>query len=124
MEAHRSLRNRQSQPHATGQPAARVIHEGDVVDVSDLDTVPHFVRQAAPHYPVMAARQRVETVILLTALVSENGDVLEVKVLRGDPRFGFQDEAIRAAKSTKFTAPMKDGKRVKTWFPIPVRFKL
>ncbi len=106
------------------QPAARVVHEGDVVDVSDLDTVPHFLRQATPRYPIMAARQRVETVILLTVLVSENGDVLEVKVLRGDPRFGFQDEAIRAAKSTKFTAPMKDGKRVKTWFPIPVRFKL
>jgi TonB family protein len=112
------------QPAAPAAALVPTVHEGDVVDVAELDTPPHFLRQSPPRYPPMAARQRVETVILLTALVNENGDVLDVKVLRGDPRFGFQDEAVRAAKSTKFTSPMKDGKRVKVWFPIPVHFKL
>ncbi len=111
------------QPAPAPVQAAPTVHEGDVIDVAELDTPPHFLRQSAPRYPPMAERQHVETVILLTALVSENGDVLDVKVLRGDTRFGFQDEAVRAIKSTKFTSPMKAGKRVKTWFPIPVRFK-
>jgi len=106
------------------QPAARIVHEGDVVDVSDLDTPPHVVRPAAPTYPIMAMRQRAEATILVTALVNENGDVIDVKVLRGDKRFGFEDSAVKAVRSTKFSAPVKDGKRVKAWFAVPIVFKL
>lgn len=109
---------------AEPQPVARVIHEGDVVDVSDLDTPPHVVRATLPAYPAMALRQRAEATILVTALVNESGDVIDVKVLRGDKRFGFEDSAIRAVRSTKFSAPVKDGKRVKSWFAVPIVFKL
>jgi protein TonB len=101
-----------------------VVHEGDVVEVSDLDTPPHVVRQSAPSYPPMAVRQRAEATILVTALVDENGDVIDVKVLRGDKRFGFEDSALRAVRATKFSAPMKDGKRVKSWFAVPIIFHL
>lgn len=109
---------------AEQQAPARVIHQGDVVDVSDLDTPPHVIRQAAPAYPPMAVRQRAEATILVTALVDENGDVADVKVLRGDKRFGFEDAALRAVRNTKFSAPVKDGKRVKAWFAVPIIFKL
>jgi len=105
-------------------PAARVVHEGDVIDIGDLDTVPSITRRAAPVYPVMALRQRIETTILVTALINERGDVIDVKVLRGDPRFGFEDAALRALRATKFSPAMKDGKHVKTWFPLPVTFHL
>ena len=111
------------QPVAPVQ-AARVVHEGDVVDIGDLDAVPSITRRAAPVYPVMALRQRIESTILVTALINERGDVIDVKVLRGDPRFGFEDAALRAVRATKFSPAMKDGKHVKTWFPLPVAFKL
>jgi protein TonB len=120
----------QSQPAAPAvaapapTPQAPAIREGDVVDVSSLDTVPRIVRGAKPQYPVMAQRQRVETTVLLTVLITETGDVADVRVLRGDPRFGFEDSAIRAARNTRFSPGIKDGKRVKTWFPIPFLFKL
>ena len=109
---------------AEPQPVARVIHEGDVVDVSDLDTPPHVLRATTPSYPAMAIRQHAEATVLVTALVNESGDVIDVKVLRGDKRFGFEDAAIRAVRSTKFSAPVKDGKRVKSWFAVPIVFKL
>jgi TonB family protein len=105
------------------QPVAHVVRQGDVVEVSDLDTPPHVVRQSAPSYPPMALRQRAEATILVTALVDENGDVIDVKVLRGDKRFGFEDSALRAVRGTKFSAPIKDGKRVKSWFAVPIVFK-
>jgi protein TonB len=60
----------------------------------------------------------------LTVLISETGDVLDVKVLKGDPRFGFNEEAIRAMRGAKFRPATKDGKRVKTWVPQPIDFKL
>jgi TonB family protein len=72
----------------------------------------------------MAIRQRAEATILVTALINENGDVIDVKVLRGDKRFGFEDSAVRAVRGTKFSAPIKDGKRVKAWFAVPIVFKL
>ena len=111
----------------TQAPAAapvKVVREGDVIDVGDLDSAPSITRHAAPVYPVMALRQRIETTVLVTALISENGDVIDVKILRGDKRFGFEEAAVRAVRATKFSVPVKDGKRVKTWFPLPVAFKL
>lgn len=112
---------------ADQQPApapARVVHEGDVIDVNDVDTPPRVARQGTLNYPPMAMRQRIETTIFVTALIDENGNVEDARILRGDKRFGFEDAAVRAVKSTKFTAPVKDGKRVKSWFPVPVQFKL
>ena len=40
-----------------------------------------------------------------------------LRIARGEPRFGINEAAIRAMKATRFSSPMKDGKRVKTWFP-------
>ena len=74
--------------------------------------------------PPRALRNRIETSVIVTALVSEDGDVIEVRVLRGDPRFGFNDAAMRALRTMKFTPPVKEGKRVKTWFPQQINFKL
>jgi len=99
------------------------VREGDVVDYAELDTVPKAVRAARPVYPPMAARQRIETTVMLSILVAETGEVAEVKILRGDPRFGFNDAAITALKRAKYTSPMKDGKRVRTWVPQMIQFK-
>lgn len=110
-------------PAPVQQAAAPAIREGDVIDVGSLDVLPRFTRPAKPTYPPMAARQRISATIFLTVLVSETGDVLDVRVLRGDARFGLNDAAVRAMRGAKFSPPMKDGKRVKTWFPQTIDFK-
>jgi TonB family protein len=113
----------QAQPEpAAPQPVA--VHEGDVVGYNNLDTAPQLVNKPRVLYPSLAMKQRAQASVILTVFVSENGDVLDVKVLRGDPRFGFNDEAMRAMRGTKFRPGMKDGKRVKTWVPQPIDFKL
>jgi protein TonB len=110
----------QQQPAAAG---VSQIHEGDVVDVTQVDVVPK--RTQNPHlvYPPMALRQKVESTVLTSVLISENGDVLDVKVLRGDDRFGFTDAAVRAVRTAKYSPAMKDGKRVRTWMPQMIQFK-
>ncbi len=119
----------QTQPAVSTQPPAPAVaqvvtvREGDVIDYGDLDKAPAVVRQAKPVYPPIAARQRIETTIFLSILISETGDVAEVKLLRGDPRFGFNDAAISALKRAKYSSPMKDGKRVRTWVPQMIQFK-
>jgi TonB family protein len=107
------------------QPAPVVpqIHEGDVVDVMQVDVVPKRTRDPRIMYPPMAMRQRIETNILATVLISEKGDVLEVKILRGDDRYGFTDAAVRALRAARYSPAMKDGKHVKTWLPQVIQFK-
>jgi TonB family protein len=118
----------QSQPVAAPvlqpQPAAVTIREGDVVDVTELDKLPQPLSVIHPFYPPLAAQQRAAATIIITALISENGDVTEVKILRGDPRFGFNEAAIRAMRAVRFTPAIKDGKRVKTWRPQSITFQM
>ncbi len=102
---------------------APTVREGDVVDVTELDRLPEPLSPIHPFFPPLAARQHAEATVILSALISENGDVSEVKILRGDPRFGFNEAAIRAMRAVRFTPPIKDGKRVKTWRPQSITFK-
>jgi len=111
-----------TQPQVTQAPVS-AIREGDVVDVLELDKVPQPLSEPRPYYPPLAVQQHAEAVIILSTLISENGDVTDVKVLKGDARFGFNDSAVRAMRAVRFTPPMKDGKRVKTWRPQTVTFK-
>jgi TonB family protein len=100
------------------------VKEGDIVKFDELDERPVLTMQPRVQYPPMAMRQRIESSVILTALISENGDVIDVNILRGDPRFGFNDAAARAMRTAKFRPGVKDGKRVKTWLPQPIDFKL
>lgn len=119
------VQSTQASVPAQQPPAAVVpqIREGDVVDVASLDVVPKRIRDPRVMYPPMAARQRIETSVLASVLISESGEVTEIKVLRGDDRFGFTDAAVRALKTARYSTPMKDGKRVKTWMPQIIQFK-
>jgi TonB family protein len=109
-------------PPALTQALVSTVREGDVVDVMELDKVPQPLSTPRPNYPPLAAQQHAEATVILSTLISENGDVTDVKVLKGDARFGFNDSAIRAMRVVRFTPPMKDGKRVKTWRPQSITF--
>lgn len=117
----------QLQPAVTAPAPAPVqaptVREGDVVDFSNLDSRPRPLKAIRPTYPMLAMKQKIAATIILTAFVNENGEVTDVKVLRGEPRFGINDAAIRAMRSTRFSSPMKDGKRVRTWFPQTIDFR-
>lgn len=104
-------------------PPPPAVHEGDIVLIGEVDTAPKRTRDPRIVYPPMAARQRIEATIITSVLVSENGDVLDVKVLRGDSRFGFNEAAITALRGAKYSPATKDGKRVKVWLPQMVQYK-
>jgi TonB family protein len=91
--------------------------------VTELDKLPQPTSEIRPYYPPLAAQQRAEANVIISALINENGDVIDVKILRGDTRFGFNDAATRAMRAVHFTPPIKDGKRVKTWRPQSIAFK-
>lgn len=104
-------------------PIVEQIREGDLVGINQVDQAPTPRTPIRPVYPPIALRQKLEATIYVTALISETGKVTDVKVLRGDSRrAGFDEAATRAIRNASFHPAIKNGVRVKTWFPIPIRF--
>ncbi len=104
--------------------AAPRVREGDLVAAGTEGLVPgRVLRRGTVPYPAVARAQHIEGTVILNVLVSETGQVLEVRVLRGRPA-GLNEAAEQIVRRSTFSPPSKDGVRVKAWTTVPVEFKL
>ncbi len=114
----------------TAQPvveaAPQRVREGDLVQIGTEGLVAaRILRRATVPYPPMARAQKVQGTVICSVLVSETGQVLDVRVLRGVARsVGLNEAAQTMMRRSTFTPPTKDGVRVKAWTTVPVDFKL
>ena len=95
--------------------------------VTDLDgLVPaRMIRRANVAYPPMARMQRVEGTVLVGALISETGAVMQTRIIKPiNKPVGLNEAAEQIVRRSSFSAPMKDGVRVKAWTTVPIDFKL
>ncbi|MFP5248058.1 MAG: energy transducer TonB, partial [Thermoanaerobaculia bacterium] len=111
---------------APAQPAVQRAREGDLVPTGTEGlTAPRMLRRGTVTYPAIARAQRIEGTVLTNVLVSETGQVLEVRILRGVNRpVGLNEAAEQAMRRSSFSPGTKDGVRVKAWVTVPVEFKL
>jgi protein TonB len=114
-------------PRATPTPnpaPAAPVRRGTLVDVNDPTVRPPvLVRQPAVAYPEMARQGRVEGEVELKALVDENGNVLQVTLVRTTrPGYRFEAEAERHIRARRYRPATKDGVAVRVWLPIIVKF--
>ncbi|MBV8519115.1 MAG: TonB family protein [Acidobacteria bacterium] len=107
-------------------PSTPATREGDLVAAgTDGLVAPRLLRRGVVAYPPMARIQRVEGTVVTNVLVSETGQVLEVRVLRGINRpVGLNEAAEQTMRRSTFAPATKDGVRVKSWVTVPVEFKL
>ncbi len=95
-----------------------VIREGDVVPYPLLDSKPRPVRTVSPTKPRFP---NLSGIVFLSVLVGPDGRVEQIKLIRGiHPR--YNEQAIKAVRKWKFTSPMKQGKRVRTWTTVTIKF--
>lgn len=75
-------------------------------------------------YPAIAEEQDIQGKVVLKFVVLENGSVGDVKVVQSlEPH--CDKEAVRVVKSLpRFTPGKQQGRPVKVWFTLPVRFSL
>jgi len=117
-------------PVPAPQPAAAApetprLKEGDLIPAGTEDVAAKMVRRANIPYPSLARVQRVEGTVLISALISETGRVLDAKVIRPiNKAVGLNEAALQIVRQSLFSPPMKDGVRVKSWTTVPVDFKL
>ena len=75
-------------------------------------------------YPAMAMENGVQGRVVVQFVVTKDGSVGEVKVIRGkDP--DLDKEAVRVVKSLpKFIPGKMNGQAVNVWYTLPINFKL
>jgi TonB family protein len=107
-------------------PAVARVREGDLVPVGTEGlTPPRITRRATTTYPPIAVAQRIQGTVITSVLVSETGQVLEVRVIRGVAApVGLNEAAVQTMRRSSFAPATKDGVRVKSWVTVPIEFKL
>ncbi len=99
------------------------VKEGDLVKIEDVDIRPSVTSKVLPKITIAAERVSAHGEILLSVLISETGNVLDVKLIRGVSKtLGMNEEAMKAVRKWKFSPALKSGKRVKVWMLVLVKF--
>jgi len=105
-----------------GVPKAEPPPPDKPVRVGGQIKAPRKVRDLAPTYPEVAKQARVEGVVILEAVISPQGRVTEVKVLRGSPL--LDEAAVNAVKGWAYTPTLLNGVPVPVVMTVTVSFKL
>ncbi len=114
---------RAAEPEPEPEPQEPQVQVGDLVKPGPGVTQPRVVRRASPTYPPVAARLNKEATVDVQVLVDENGEVQEARIGGDNPRFGFDEAALEAARASQFDPAEKDGVRVKMWTTIRFVFQ-
>jgi periplasmic protein TonB len=102
---------------------------------SSCDTVVEFVNCQNPPtvvstpkliYPEMARIAGLEGRVFVRVLISEEGRPMKAEIVKRIPadQTMFDKEAVRIAMESKYTAGVQNGRKVRVWMTIPVRFTL
>jgi protein TonB len=83
---------------------------------------PRRIVDVPPIYPPIAIAARKEGVVILEALLDENGHVNGVKVLRSEPL--LDDAAVQAVRRWRYTPTLLNGVPVPVLMTVTVRFSL
>jgi len=90
--------------------------------IGDGVSAPVLIYKLEPSYPDDLRDEKVEGIVLLSAVINTDGQVQNAAVEKGDPRFGAA--AIDAVHQWRFKPGIKDGKPVNVQARIEVNFKL
>ncbi|MEO8190646.1 MAG: TonB family protein [Acidobacteriota bacterium] len=83
---------------------------------------PKMLRVIKPLYPKLALRAHIGGIVLLRALVSETGQVLEIQVLKGVAG-GLTESAVSAVRGWRFEPATRGGAPIRAWTTIPIPFE-
>ncbi len=96
--------------------------KGPIHVVGDV-TEPVKVHEVKPQYTEIARKARIQGVVILQATIDKNGDVTDVKVLKG-LAMGLSEAAVAAIQQTKFEPATLNGKPVAVYYNLTVNFQL
>lgn len=105
------------QPPGTGRGGV------DAVPVSGNITPPVKIYYPQPQYTEDARRARIQGVVILEATINREGEVVDVRVLKGLP-MGLDKSAVETALQWRFKPALENGEPVAVFFNLLVNFSL
>jgi protein TonB len=109
-------------PDLGGLPQGTDEVTDEVVEFWHVEVEPKLVHSVQPVYPEVARKAGIEGMVILHLLVGKEGNVEEVKVLRG-PEV-FRQAAVSAAEQFRFSPALQNDKPVRVWVSQAIRFEL
>lgn len=107
-----------------GAPARPAVRRGDLVEMGPGVSPPKATRPVAPRYPAMARRfNKKSATVQVKVLIDENGEVLKAELAGAPQKFGFDTEALSAAKRSQWKPATKGGVPVKIWHTLTIEFR-
>ena len=111
-------------PAPAPEPQVQRAQVGDLIPAGTEGLNPaHITRQTVATYPPIARMQRIQGSVVVNALINENGQVIDTRVLTSVSSI-LNESAMNSVRRSAFTPGTKDGVRVKSWTPVRVDFKL
>ena len=99
---------------------------GDAPVFVPVEVMPSFIRQRKPRYPEGARRAGLEGKVFVGVLISETGRAIKAQIMKREPadRKDFDKAAIEAVMRSRYSPGIQNGKPVKVWLMLPIRFVL
>ena len=85
---------------------------------------PQKTQEVKPEYPAALRTQGVEADVVLAVVVSVDGTVVKVEVVKAPPEAEFAAAAVSAAKAERYAPATKDGVPIEQLITFTVRFRL
>jgi TonB family protein len=103
-------------------PVEKPITPGTLVELGPGVEPPKVLKRNIAEFSAVMKQLKREGIVKLNVLVSENGKVLDVKVLES-PHPVLEQAAVRIVKEWTYTPATKNGVPVRVWFPTAINFK-
>jgi TonB family protein len=84
---------------------------------------PEILNSPKPIYTELARRASITGTVILEAVIDENGNVTEARVLKGLP-MGLDRAAVEAVKTWKFAPAVRHGVPVPVYYVLTVNFQI
>lgn len=85
--------------------------------------LPALIHRVDPDYPELAIRARMECTVILEAVIGKQGDIADLRVLRGCG-LGLDQAALSAVSEWRYTPTAIDGRPVEIVAVVTVNFRL
>jgi len=101
-----------------------IFNTAHLPDMEESIELPRVLREVRPQMPPGASQNRHDYVVLVEAVVDEEGRVAAARYLRRlNENLGYNDEAMRAVRQWRFTPARLHGKAVPILVTIELTFK-
>ena len=91
--------------------------------VYEVDQRARLLSKPEPQFTEEARRNQITGTVVLRAIFSSSGDVVQIRALNALP-FGLTEQAIAAARKIKFVPAMKNGQPVSVFMNLEYNFNL